>query len=162
MDHEPAQISDSIRSSFDSDSKITSKRASQSKEHFEHSSVTDIGMQIEDSDELPANTSDAIRSSFKSDSKATSRRAAQCEKQLGERNITHFRSKTWSADTSGAVGPGYSERIRRPASCRACAGIEFRSANHCPHAPDHGDSASASGDPDESDDSAAGDLTLTL
>jgi hypothetical protein len=76
---------DSIRSSFDFDSKITSRRDLQPPKQFKQRIVIDFGIQIEDSDEQDRKTSESIRSSLASDSKITSRRDLQPDKHFERR-----------------------------------------------------------------------------
>jgi hypothetical protein len=63
-DEQPAKASDSIRSSFELDSNITSRRELQYQKHFEQRTVTHRGIQIDESDEQDPKTADSIREIF--------------------------------------------------------------------------------------------------
>jgi hypothetical protein len=65
-DEQPTKTFDSIRLSFDSDSKMTSPRDPQNAKHSEQRISTHFGIHIEDSDEQNAKPFDSIRQTFDS------------------------------------------------------------------------------------------------
>lgn len=66
-DEQRANVSGSIRRSFDFDSGVTSRRESEERKHLEQRTATHLGMQIEASDEQPRNALVSIRSMLASD-----------------------------------------------------------------------------------------------
>jgi hypothetical protein len=87
-DEHPAKALHSIRSSLESDSKITSPSRPQPSKQFEQRIITLLGIQIDDSDEQHPKTSDSIRESFESDSKLTSPRVSHFQKHFEQRIVT--------------------------------------------------------------------------